>query len=1593
MEEEPREEPRRESLPQLPRLRRCSEGKATHFRGGHRQGARWRQLRHRLTEGHQPGSQSGSPDKKSNGRQKVQACSMEQLGHGAQEDLRQGAWPIPNCSDPARAGDGRGPRRAGVRKIEPEESGCQHGSGCRPECTGDHGCRGGVRGHHARWLRIGGSPGVQRGPPPKHTAAGRCEKGSCRHRDLTARSCYYPSTAQEPSLQPGSQHAAADESRAAPEKHAAVEDRDGLCITWTDPSLELADPERLPVLLSLAETIPCTDFQDAVQDLRNLLLVRCSIEPIAWQDWLNCDLQFVHAECKACPAIWDWLCSCASWYDDPFIPEAVHLYTDGSANQNCSRGSAPAAWTFNAWALVGTKQAYLGHALGVTTQEHSPFFLGEVCDDALTGEQLALAWALSWAIEASCAFQTASFIFHFDNVAAGHGGFGSFRLPRDAQTSQPTALSHSLAVLRQCAQAVCTVIGRHVPSHAGFAGNELADVLAKFASLVVRHRLSEWAWLALRDQDDLPALGAFEAEARRLFVAAAARTYTFFAEEHSQPIGHGLTEGTLGVQLRACTLNVLSLREWDDLPQGLAVVGKRALLKQQFLGKQLHVVALQETRTPGDCVQPDGDFVMLHSSCDSQGCFGCAIWLSKTLPFAVAGQRVCYLSKEDCTVVHAEPRLLIAQVDLPDFPVTYVSAHAPYDGHRSHCAEDFWCKVGLVAARRPSGSQLVVLTDSNGHLGSVNSNAVGTAGAEHENQAGTAFHAFLTDFGLCLPATFSDLHSGCHWTWKAGSLSGHRLDYIAVPNDWLTGELASTVWYDFDDVHDVDDHQPVLLFCELKGTMPPFKAPRPRPDTDPGQLQCFQFAIEALPKIDWNVDVDLHYSSFAHSTIWSWSEFVKPTPIARCKPFVSEETLATIHHRKQVRDFLASETHMLERARKLAGLFAFWLEWRQAVPDDAQVQFLASLFKRGRLNVASAVGCLGRLRLFLRKAIQRDRAAYLSRLAGEVAETSLQNPKQLFAAVYKAFPVVKSKRRGGFCPLPAVLLEDGSRAKDVTERMQRWTEHFAKQEGGQIVAAAGYDQAVKAQMADPAGVPLFDIRCVPTLLDVEQDILQLRNGKAAGPDLITADILKINVPSSSRRLLPIFAKAALSCREPIVFKGGCLITLAKKAFASLNCADFRSIILSSVPGKLLHRSLRKRLLPPLQEVVLPLQAGALPGASPELLTLYLTAFQRWAQTNQCRWAVAFFDVKQAYYRTLRQLVVDCDSDAGLQKVLYDLGLPPPATCELRDLLQKAAATSPLAGHQHLTALLRDLLSATWFKFEASQLVAVTHKGTRPGDPAADVLLAFTLSALFRGIDTCLSDHGLIDALPPVQHEPLVGGYASPEHLQFVSWADDFARPFVGGSPLELVDKVRRATKCCTERASACGIELSFGKDKTAAVCDIETVQALQTDGTDLCTAGIAFSDEVANKPCVLPVVHAYKHLGGIFSASAKPDLELFLRKALAIGPLKSVRSKLFANRAVPLATRRTLLYALGLSRFIHGAGALHLNQKGHLRAWNSIYISLWAHLVPSVPGSQFPGAVCLQGSATTFVFGLAEGQPPCQADLQRLCDDISHAAA
>ena len=394
---------------------------------------------------------------------------------------------------------------------------------------------------------------------------------------------------------------------------------------------------------------------------------------------------------------------------------------------------------------------------------------GEKEESTGVAEQLALAWALVWALDRGLAW-TNSFIFAFDNTSAGGGAFGTSLPPGTDTALQLTPLS-----LRLCLAAQATVAHRHVRAHTGILGNEIVDVLAKEAARqaesvferclprwparLARHALHPWAWMCLDNTGDLPALFALPSEASRL----QSQMPTL-----ASPPGNGASPlrltGSLEVRLCLITYNILTLlcpgtyrSVSDSSPAaGMRMYGKRDLLKQQLDESGAHFVALQETRVAGSQELPDADYFMLHSSCTASGQFGMAVWLHKRRAFHWVNGRPAGLDRQHLTVLVAEPRLLIVQVACPAFKCILVAAHAPHtlpngDGEE---AQVFWSHVSTALRKVPASIAVVVLA--------IESSAVGSVGADPENASGTAFHYFLQEHDLSAANTFQQCHVGAH---------------------------------------------------------------------------------------------------------------------------------------------------------------------------------------------------------------------------------------------------------------------------------------------------------------------------------------------------------------------------------------------------------------------------------------------------------------------------------------------------------------------------------------------------------------------------------------------------------------------------------------------------------------------------------------------------------------------------------------------------------------------------------------------------------------------------------------------------------------
>ena len=595
---------------------------------------------------------------------------------------------------------------------------------------------------------------------------------------------------------------------------------------------------------------------------------------------------------------------------------------------------------------------------------------------------------------------------------------------------------------------------------------------------------------------------------------------------------------------------------------------------------------------------------------------------------------------------------------------------------------------------------------------------------------------------------------------------------------------------------------------------------------------------------------------------------------------------------------------------------------------------------------AEALFRLHHLGHHLRKFVARDRAAHLQQLADNVQAHDLSNAARLFESVRKAFPSTRSGRHSVFQPLPAVQAPDGRWAMSTQDRLEVWRTHFARQEAGVALSSEQYLDEV-AHTKPPAPSPVFDLRALPSLREIEALILGLRRSRAAGADSISSEILQLRAPLTARQLLPVFLKSGPGLREPIPFRGGELVTLAKRAGAAFQTQDFRSILISSVPGKIYHRKIREQLLGVLGLFRHPLHSGAFPGEGIERICLAAKTFQLQCDALRHPWALTFVDLQAAFYQVVREAVAPgCHDDAALLRLLHSLHLPSAAYQELRHHLEQMALLPAMGASPHVTALVNDLFRGTYFYMMGGSTLTLTRRGTRPGDPAADAIFSLAMAAYLAQVDQALGRHNLLPMLaePPDRHPWALS--SSEQRLGSPCWADDFVQPSTAASPQALIPAVQATAQLLTEQATSMGMTLSFGPSKTATLLPPWAVGP-QTPGVLLDKQGFSYipvTDRLLGVTHELRLVQAYKHLGGITVANCSPIPDLQHRHARAAAVVRPLKKRLFGCRQIPLSTRRVLLQSLAMSKFVHTAAAIVLPAAIHRRLWAQHYVALWRAL-------------------------------------------------
>ena len=540
------------------------------------------------------------------------------------------------------------------------------------------------------------------------------------------------------------------------------------------------------------------------------------------------------------------------------------------------------------------------------------------------------------------------------------------------------------------------------------------------------------------------------------------------------------------------------------------------------------------------------------------------------------------------------------------------------------------------------------------------------------------------------------MQQGPSATWCSPSGHWSRIDYIVLPLTWKSFSVTARTLPEVETMQKRDDHVPILADLSFMRREPATSyttnvrtAVRPPLPQTPQERQQVRAHLAAIPAFPWLLDADSHHQCLAAS----WCHVLKADPQAHTpqphQPFLSQDTLSVIHLRRALRAYLRQESQERDRRWLLICFAAFRcnqahvsLAVHALATADAWLTQLDS-------SEAQALCALHLTCKTIRRKVAADRLAYLDGLATQASTHTLKDPHQLYKAIRRAFPDTKPSRRSAYKPLPSLRLADGTQAASLAERSEGWRSHFAQQEAGTKIDPSAYVRHFSAYGTKPAWD--FDIRAVPSLMQTEAVIHSLHARKAAGSDSVSAELLRSDVPSTSRQLLPLLAKSAIRAYEPVAFRGGDLFLLAKRASKVLGCEAYRSILISSVPGKVYHRCLRQQLLPAFEDTRHPLHAGIIAGQGIELISLTAKTFFAMCGARGVPAALVFFDLKAAFYQVIREMLVRThEDDRGLLELFSHLQLPPDAVTELKHKLCQILLLESSGVSSHSRALISDL---------------------------------------------------------------------------------------------------------------------------------------------------------------------------------------------------------------------------------------------------------------------------------------------------------------
>ena len=455
----------------------------------------------------------------------------------------------------------------------------------------------------------------------------------------------------------------------------------------------------------------------------------------------------------------------------------------------------------------------------------------------------------------------------------------------------------------------------------------------------------------------------------------------------------------------------------------------------------------------------------------------------------------------------------------------------------------------------------------------------------------------------------------------------------------------------------------------------------------------------------------------------------------------------------------------LLRREALARIF---LAWKQTPGSEEKINLSFNYGTSLRIGSFHRYIEFASVAAQLRRELQQSRNLKLQEVLQQIDPST---PASKIQQMLKPFKGPSHKLRQGLAPLPLIKDEKGEFCRTAEDALHRWITFFGDMEGGTRTSQEDqWNQWRDNLMSFLQSDLIIPIEEVPSLCDLEQACRLSAAGKATGLDAIPSEICKYCPRAVALHLYSLMLKTCAHGQEALAHKGGILLPIWKGKHLKDQCSAFRSILLSSCLGKVMHKAVRTKQLDLYQHFLHHQQLGGRRGVPVTLGGHQVRAFQRICAQRGQPSALLFVDLQEAFYRVLRPLVVDGPiDDVTIATMAARIDLDEGFLHDLRAALQQPCALEEAGIPSHLRRAIRALHTDTFFQLPMQHDQVVTQIGTRPGD----VIFGFLMAKVLQKFQQVMDAEGLL--LPVPIEDSLAFEAAVPsDNFSFVGpcWMDD-----------------------------------------------------------------------------------------------------------------------------------------------------------------------------------------------------------------------------